>query len=369
VPEKTGCRKNGGFSLIELALVMALLGLLMDGALMEYRIYSHQKAFQETDSRKETLDSAFQRYFMQNSKLPCPADPTLSIDDPNAGKAQCAVTGGIKSVSSPRFSPLGVPYNILIGGVPYVDLGISYKEAFDGWGGGLGYAVTQELTTAYANDSGGIMIKKYDVPTATEYTLLRDNIPANNDLAVWSFGPNMAGAYNTAGKLLAPCATGSLEEVNCNGGATLRDYDSLMSYKTGSPQYFDDRFLLWETSIKSDRWKNLTQPARPFNTAGGNVGIGTPAPTEKLTVNGSIKAGDTYTDANCDAAGANCFASKIIGGSGMNCAQGAMTGVQNAQGNCFNKLNTTGLIPGNCTIPGQFVYGFDASGGILCRSP
>ena len=74
-----------GFSLVELAVVVAIVGLLMGGAIMTLTAQTEQRGFDETQRRLEAAREALLSFAAVNGRLPCPAAPNATGDESPAG--------------------------------------------------------------------------------------------------------------------------------------------------------------------------------------------------------------------------------------------------------------------------------------------
>ncbi len=79
-------RSQGGFTLLELTIVLAIIGLLAVGALKAASALRENAGISETSKRLNTLVMALQTFLMKNNRLPCPADPNI---DTNLGDENC----------------------------------------------------------------------------------------------------------------------------------------------------------------------------------------------------------------------------------------------------------------------------------------
>lgn len=126
-------RKNFGFTLIELAIVMLVIGLLVGGLLAPLSAQIEQQRFSETRSQIEEVKRALIGFAIANGRLPCPAEIVAAVA---ASGVEAPVGGG------PCASPHGF--------VPAVTLGLNNNGGFvlDGWSNSIRYSVaTTALNT------------------------------------------------------------------------------------------------------------------------------------------------------------------------------------------------------------------------------
>ncbi len=121
-----------GFTLIELAIVLAILGLLLGGGSMLLQPLLDNNKRNETRARLKIIEDAL-TIFAATYYLPCPSDPALGPGSASNGVA--ATPGG--SFCTSTFTS---------GGVPWRTLGLSESDVVDGWGRRISYAVTNTLT-------------------------------------------------------------------------------------------------------------------------------------------------------------------------------------------------------------------------------
>jgi type II secretory pathway pseudopilin PulG len=129
-------RYVSGFTLIEMAILCVLAGILMMGAMSAYNTYAREKRLTETYDRQDTVASSIASFAASHAasvgmRYPCPAPIRISLDDPKSGVEDCslrddaskpvpscdAATGICKIAGRPTdLYPDGV---VLIGGIPY----------------------------------------------------------------------------------------------------------------------------------------------------------------------------------------------------------------------------------------------------------
>ena len=139
-----------GFTLIEMAIVVVIIGLLLSGGLLAVSPIIQSSKVTDTNARLDRLEQALTVYVIQNGCLPCPADRGMASSNANAGWSDVdgstnyyglGKTGGnrARSSSATCFAFAGV--------VPWNTLGISEADITDAWGNRVAYGVTGALTT------------------------------------------------------------------------------------------------------------------------------------------------------------------------------------------------------------------------------
>ncbi|MDO8702008.1 MAG: type II secretion system protein [Undibacterium sp.] len=133
---------NQGFSLIEMAIVLLIIGLALGMTLNVTRGMRDTQNRQLVQSKLTTLDTALANFVAQNKRLPCPANGTI---------ASGAVNAGIETLS-PGPPPAALPpkgscnpISQINGVIPWVTLGLTESDASDPWNGRMSYRVDPAL--------------------------------------------------------------------------------------------------------------------------------------------------------------------------------------------------------------------------------
>jgi prepilin-type N-terminal cleavage/methylation domain-containing protein len=168
---------NRGFSLVELAIVLMIVGLLISSAITVGGVQLSKSRMQATKERQAAIKSAFVSYILRNNRLPCPAVPTLSESDAGYGY-EAATPGTCTSVPSGSGVSVGV--------LPWKSLGLTSDGADDGYHNRYTYAVTTSQTNLSATTISGLrgsMTIHSATPVATANQI--NNCPPSG----WTYNP------------------------------------------------------------------------------------------------------------------------------------------------------------------------------------
>lgn len=223
-------KRDEGFTLVELVVVMVIVSVLALGLLEAYKQYSKYERIKETKNNILLIEEALKIYVQQRGRLPCAAPRTAAPDTANyAREVDCALAApaGVTVVVSG-------PQNIYIGSVPTRSLNLPDAVGIDGWKRRYTYAVSSSLATTPANfnlgggaidvvDSGGVSVA---------------NPPGTVAYIVISHGEDGAGAFNHDGMAGNACDGATTDGENCNNDGTFR-YTLSYSEASGAT-HFDD---------------------------------------------------------------------------------------------------------------------------------
>ncbi|MFM2041489.1 MAG: hypothetical protein RLY86_65 [Pseudomonadota bacterium] len=215
-------RREAGFSLIELAIVIAIVGLISVTGLNLLAGSVRATQTRTTQDRLDLATEAILAFYMANNRLPCPADGDLAPGDTGYGTAlgapgACTITG----ITSDN------------GVLPWRTLGLPDQSSMDGWNRLLGYRVSPELTAAPATTPVTMPLVRYQGETT-------GGIPTA--FVVMSHGRNGLGAWLPVGNRAAQ-ATASTNELE-----NLDDNTVLIARAQTPPagETYDD-ILVWLT--------------------------------------------------------------------------------------------------------------------------
>lgn len=180
-----------GFTLVEMAVVLVILGLLLGGMLVPVGAQIDQKNYSDTRKALEEAREALIGFALVKGYLPCPA---ISFTDGRENR-----TGGVCNIRS--------------GFLPWAELGV---RPADSWGHLYRYSVTP----AFANVASPVVMSPLtnrDITIRTRNSVGSlenlsnvDDVPA----VIMSFGKNGYFATTKEGVLLPSASATNLDENN-----------------------------------------------------------------------------------------------------------------------------------------------------------
>lgn len=225
------CRECG-FTLVEMAVVLIVFGLLLGGLLMILTTHEANRRVEETQRLLAQARAALIGFAAVNGRLPCPADPTIPTGSPGAGTERTpnatGCTGGQQGV------------------LPWVTLGLPETDA---WGRGLTYRVTalysRTVIARPPTDYGCTPLPPLP-PTQAAFALCS---PGDIEVRVASGGPALATAIPAVVVSHGPNGFGArlptgaqLPEENSEDERENHDDDAVFVERTRA-ESFDDLLL------------------------------------------------------------------------------------------------------------------------------
>jgi Tfp pilus assembly protein PilE len=354
---------QGGFSLIELAMIMIIMGVLTVPLLQRYQVYKEEELRDKTSIAFSSVNEAIGAFYMENGYYPCPADRSIPFNDPDHGESveNCTTEVPLGSCSANNgICHGGGGGGSVLGGVPYATLNIPYTDAIDGYDNYMNYVVSD----TYAN--AGTAWDETRVGTLTLEVNIMGSSEIQNQLlyGLISQGANHKGAFNTYGREILACTAGTADFQNCNNDSTFIRADRS---ERDDNNYFDD-VVSFNVDAEEPLWKLNEATANIFNTNAGSIGIGTktPDPTVKVDVTGDIRAQNFRANQYCDEEGGYCTQTDVIAGDRTRCPAGQyLVGIANNEEICA--AMSVNVTPSTCP-PGQFVTGISGN-SIQCAAP
>lgn len=233
----TSNERHAGFSLVEMAVVLAIVGLLVSGMIVTLAAQVDQRNIDDTRRRLEAARESLIAFAMVNGRLPCPA---------------AAATGGANDGLE---SPVGglTCSNYFNGFLPARTLGFqpidSSGYAVDAWSNRIRYVVSngganQHFTNAASLRSNGISTLPTTLKICRTSTGSTSSSCASGSYEVEST-LSLAAIVYSVGKNGALTASGSDEAANLDNNAVFISHAPAPS--TAANGEFDD-LVVWITS-------------------------------------------------------------------------------------------------------------------------
>lgn len=222
-------KENLGFTLVEMAISLVIVGLLLGGMVLPLHTLQEQTTFSETRQKLGEIREALVGYGMSHGYLPCPA-----VSESNGAEDRDVATGAC---------------NKRVGFLPWAELGF---QKLDSWGHLYRYSVSpafsNSITKVSLTSTGDITVVARDVNGATSNI---SNIPA----VVVAHGNSAPWAYQDDGTLITDTSLTNVDEdVNGNTAAGTTFYTRDITKNTGSTGGEFDDIVVWiPTSLYLNR--------------------------------------------------------------------------------------------------------------------
>jgi len=264
-----------GFTLIEIAVVVALIGIMLTAGLKLAGALLENAAYSVTQKKEAAIKDALIAYVAAYKRLPCPDTGPVGFngalapgnvpDGRENRKAQNPAGSPFPDVTTDCASPFGV--------LPYLDLGLPRETALDGWQSYFSYQVSTLPggggNTNLWNKTGNPPYPEANLapapspPTSNTapppgYLMIKPDSTAasapisNSAVAVViSYGSDGSGAYTVNGTQNAPPAAGNVDEIaniyGAGGAISATNAVYVVRQPTDNPNFptgaFDDVVL------------------------------------------------------------------------------------------------------------------------------
>ena len=229
-----------GFTLIEMAVVLVVIGLVLSGGLVAVAPILQNSKVSETAGRIDRIEQALILYVIRYGCLPCPAaNVNSSVIANNPGQAidDAVYPTGCANAACAAGTGQGI--------VPWVNLGLSEADITDGFGYRIDYAVVPALTLT----NGMVRTPPATYPVGNIAVNTSDAVPITTvaAYALVSHGPDRSRGFaaETGVQAADPNASANQTANGDNSNATPFVQNDLID--VNGANHFDD-IVRWRTA-------------------------------------------------------------------------------------------------------------------------
>jgi len=255
------------FSLMELAMVVLVLGLLAAAGLRYSAARLDSDNLATTNNNLDVVEQALLNYRIAYGRLPCPAPITDAENTASFGTEFDNSTAGIGSGNC-SFTVSGSEFtdgsNTYYGAVPTKTLQLPDKYAYDAWGKKILYVIDKRITAYNAfltypisNSSIGSIQIQDSCGSATLPACTGNTITSNAIYSLVSFGKDGHGGY-----VRNPSATALAYNAGANNIDELKNCHCTSAAAAPASNYYDNIFIQNSKNYTSSNYGN---PAYVFD--------------------------------------------------------------------------------------------------------
>ena len=218
-PPGNPARRHHGFTLVELAVVLAIIAMMLGGLVVTLSAQVDLQRISETRATLENIREALMGFAAANGRLPCPAS--------GASSGQEAFSAGGNALN-------GNCSNFYNGFLPAAALGITPTDtsgfALDGWGNRIRYAAAYPTINGVSNpftrqdgmkNAGMQQVESYADSSGLLFVCSAGPLPAGTTATACPGSTNITkktpAVIFSAGRNAAMGGTGADEAANVNG--------------------------------------------------------------------------------------------------------------------------------------------------------
>jgi prepilin-type N-terminal cleavage/methylation domain-containing protein len=231
-----------GFTLTEMAVVLAIVGFLMLGGMMTLSAQMEQRNADETTRRLNAAADAIHAFAIVNRRLPCPARYTSSASHSQGQESFCtAATGTCSGSETTTVQTHGNCSNFYSGFVPATSIGVQPVDSsgflVDSWGNRLRYVVARDNTACTSTPPANTRILTSQANLKTYGVGCKPN---DLDVCVTAVGTN-ATSCNTAVRVVSTQTVAFVVYSTGKNGATTALYGADETENTDGDPVFVSR--------------------------------------------------------------------------------------------------------------------------------
>lgn len=266
---KNVIRQSGkkGFSLIEMAVVLAISGTIAASFLTISSAQQEASSYEITADRLDAIEEAINIFVNKTGYLPCVAP---SDDAENTATFAVSVDCTQASPADPSIASIGSGSdNVWIGTVPTRSLNLPDKYYYDGWNNRFTYAIIKEQAAgadAFNNYSSSATTGVIQIVDRNNNQVTPADTKSIISYVIVSHGKDGLGGYNRNGSLGKACAASSKDMGNCDR-SNVTFVDAPVTGKTNvAASYYDD-LIRWASKTKLEMSASSAESTTTTTTA------------------------------------------------------------------------------------------------------
>ncbi len=234
-------KKRSGFSLIELSIILAVMGILMAGLLSSNTVRRDKSSLTTTQDYMQEIQNALAIFYQKRGYLPCPASGTTALSTAEFGQAtncNAPSAGGTTDIVP---ADGAASDEVRVGVIPTRALSLPDHYMFDRWGNRISYAVIKKMATTKSSFDGfttaltdGVIAIEDATGTLTSGGTVTDI----TGYVLFSAGKNKSGAYTKFG-VGSNCNLSELDGRNCDNDARFTAA-KIIDTSPGTMGFYDD---------------------------------------------------------------------------------------------------------------------------------
>lgn len=257
-------RSEAGFSLIEMAIVLVILGFIIGALLLPLQAQRSQLFQSQTENTLETAKKALLGYAQANGRLPCPATASSNTDAGSLG--QESPLGGTRGSAVANCT-------MQAGYLPAATLGLQPTDkdgfALDAWNNRIRYVITADDSSSFAVPRNASPLTVVDAShpacagdTSPDFTTsgnmsevgltcLAPNLRICADSSAVNCSPTINLVNNAVAVIFSTGANGALQDSEvgvdevANKSATTVFYSRVPTAATSAPSNEFDDMVTW----------------------------------------------------------------------------------------------------------------------------
>jgi prepilin-type N-terminal cleavage/methylation domain-containing protein len=243
------CIRPRGFTLLEMAIVLVMVGLMTAMIGQTQRATQPDGCYASTKEQLATINEAIKAFELKNSRFPIPASRSFGVANVKFGQEAFTVYA---AASIPEVASIDYTDDVYFGALPFAVLGLPSSYAGDCWGNKFSYVVTKDLTeiAPYAATPTGNMdmLDPAMAPTATNLAYV---VISHGENGVKSGNGAVVLNYSDISDHRWCAETSVIETWNCDATNRKMRAAPFNNGKDAGDAYFDDLIVFGAKRISA----------------------------------------------------------------------------------------------------------------------